>query len=387
MKKIRISVFITISLLGMNACKKDMQTTQEIPCQIASIDHPRSGKLKKTIDDYIKKGLPGISLLIEDERGTWTYAAGKADIENDIDFTPCHISKAASITKLMLGTVVLKMQEQGLLSLNDTIDRYIDKNILSKIEQASGKTIRQLMNHSTGIFDVITSPRFYLAVLNNPNKSWKPTELLDFVYGEKASVLSDTYPANYSNTNTLLLSMCVEKISNKGHDKWMRELLFDPLSMHSTFYQGKEKIPQSAAQGYYDLYNNQSIVNVSNLITGSGNGYGGVYSNIFDLYVFTKKLFVEKTILSDNSLAEMYNTLQEDDDFFTGAGTIKKFTHKKYYGIGHTGRDLGYSANMFYFPQCNRIMVFFVNYGTNGDTQLRKVFRDFESDITDALLD
>jgi len=54
--------------------------------------------------------------------------------------------------------------------------------------------------------------------------------------------------------------------------------------------------------------------------------------------------------------------------------------------VGHTGRDLGYSANLFWFPNRRSTMVFFVNYGTNGDSKFRQVFRDFENEITDAML-
>jgi D-alanyl-D-alanine carboxypeptidase len=279
----------------------------------------------------------------------------------------------------------MKLQEEGILSLNDPVDKYIDKDILHKIDNSEGVTIRQLMNHTTGIFDVITSSKFYLAVLNNPNKQWSQLELLKFVYGESGYDLIQ-YPAYYSNTNTLLLSMCIEKASGRPHHELLREKIFNPLGMTSTFLQGREQIPQSAAQGYYDLHNNNTIVNVSNLITGSGNGYGGIYSNVFDLYHFIQALLVDKTLLSQASLNEMQTFVQEDEDFFTGYGLIKKFTKKATYGIGHTGRDLGYSADLFYFPEKGYSMVFFVNYGTNGSSSLKPIFLDFESELTDVML-
>jgi D-alanyl-D-alanine carboxypeptidase len=241
------------------------------------------------------------------------------------------------------------------------------------------------MNHTTGIFDVITSSSFYLAVLNNPNKTWTQEELLSFVYGKKGYDL-DSFPVHYSNTNTLLLSMCIEKATGENHAKLLRELVLNPLEMNNTYYQGHDEIPASAAQGYFDLHNNGTLCNVSNLITGSGNGYGGIFSNIFDLHIFIKALFVKKTILAQPSLDLMQSYLQESDDFFTGISNIKKFTHKSAFGIGHTGRDLGYSADLFYFPQKGRTMVFFVNYGTNGKSSLKQVFKDFENELADAVL-
>ena len=139
-------------------------------------------------------------------------------------------------------------------------------------------------------------------------------------------------------------------------------------------------------QGYFDLHNNGAIVNVSNLITGSGNGYGGIFSNVYDLNVFIANLLVDKTIMSDASLIEMQNFYIAKDDFYTGAGMIKKFTDKSAFGIGHTGRDLAYSADLFYFPSVDVKMVFFVNYGTNGKSSLKEIFEDFENELVDEIL-
>jgi D-alanyl-D-alanine carboxypeptidase len=371
------------------SCKKAVLPTTPVECEQLQVPvgHLKKQELENLISKYVKKGLPGISLLVQDANGYFVGSAGFADIEKKIPFSACHISKAASITKLTVGTLALMLQEEGKLNIDDPLDKYIDNKILSQLDGAKGKTIRQLMNHTTGIYDLITSSDFYLAVLNNPDKNWTQEELLKFAYGKKAYTLNNPYPAWYSNTNTLLLSMCIEKATGIPHHRLLRDKLFNPLGMASTYYQGRETIPSSAAQGYFDLHNNGRIVNVSNLITGSGNGYGGLYSNVFDLHRFLNALLVNKTLLSDSSLQQMTTFVQEDEDFFTGAGTIKKFTKKKHYAIGHTGRDLGYSANLFYFPETGSIMIFFVNYGTNGNSNLKPVFLDFESDLADLMLE
>jgi D-alanyl-D-alanine carboxypeptidase len=206
------------------------------------------------------------------------------------------------------------------------------------------------------------------------------------VYGEDGYKLNNPYPAHYSNTNTLLLSMCIEKATGTTHDKLLREKVLEPTGMTDTWYQGREDIPNYAAQGYFDMHNNGEIVNVSNLITGSGNGYGGIYSNVFDLHRFIKALLIDKTLISQQSLDSMLVFVQEDDDYYTGVGIVKKYIHKATYGLGHTGKDLGYTANLFYFPERNITMVFFVNYGTNGSSSRKQVFLDFESELVDEIL-
>jgi D-alanyl-D-alanine carboxypeptidase len=52
-------------------------------------------------------------------------------------------------------------------------------------------------------------------------------------------------------------------------------------------------------------------------------------------------------------------------------------------GIGHSGRDLGYTADLFWFPSRNVSFTFVLNYGTNGDSKLRPVFRQFEQELID----
>jgi hypothetical protein len=73
-------------------------------------------------------------------------------------------------------------------------------------------------------------------------------------------------------------------------------------------------LPSSVAQGYFDLYNNNTIVNVSNIVTGSGNGYGGIYSNVFDLFTFINSLLINKTLLSVKSLNNNADIWAKTDD-------------------------------------------------------------------------
>jgi D-alanyl-D-alanine carboxypeptidase len=384
---IRKKLLIAIVFLTLGSCKDaDVQPTELMACSSATTTHPKSQAFQAIIDKYKKLGLPGISVLVEDTSGLFIGSAGYADLEEGIEFTPCHPSKAASITKLMVGVLAFQLQEEGLLNIDDPISDYIDAEILDKLDNAAGATIKECMNHTTGIFDLITSDNFYLAVINNPNKEWRQEELLEFAYNQGAVEFEAPFTASYSNTNTALVSMCIEAATGRDHGELLREKIIDPLGMTNTFYQGRESLPNNVAQGYFDLHNNGTIVNVSNMITGSGNGYGGMYSNVEDLNVFIRQLFADKTILSAASLLAMEDYYLARDNFYTGTGMIKKFTEKAHHGIGHTGRDLGYSANLFYFPTAKVSSAFFVNYGTNGESHLKEIFEDFESDLADEIL-
>jgi D-alanyl-D-alanine carboxypeptidase len=295
---------------------------------------------------------------------------------------------------MFTGTLAHLLVEQGIISLDDKVDMYLSKEILEKVANCQGATIRQLMNHTTGIYDIITSTSFYLALLNNPDKYWDGDELIEFAYGKdpKFALGSSCF---YSNTNTLLLSLVLNKALGSPHWKALRQMILDPLQMSDTYYYSHDKLPAATSQGYFDLYNNQSLANVTNFNTGSGNGYGGFFSNVFDLQIFIEALLREKSILTDESLAQMSTFIPEIDpedpnnDLYLGTGLMKRYFNQDQqsdrYGYGHTGRDLGYSANCFYFPNYDITCTFVTNYGTNAESELREVFYQFQDELTSEL--
>src|SRR5215831_16806834 len=394
----KILLFAVPSMFFLAACKKPqiLETRSlGVPCPWtdSSLLHPKNAALKDLLEKYTRKGLPGISLLISDQNGTWIGASGKADIENNVDFAPGTISKAASITKFFMSTLLFRLMEDsaksgiGYTAINTKISHWLPSRIIDKLPNGNLVTLGQCMNHETGIPDVIEQDDFYLAVLNNPNKKWTPGELLQFIYN-KPPLFAPSDTAIYSNTNTILIKMVIEAATGRSHADLLKQYILNPLGLHDTYYQPYDQLPNSVAQGYFDLYNNNTIVNVSNLVTGSGNGYGGLYSNVFDLFTFIKAVLVDKTLLNAKSLAIMETYGKEDDPNYYGYGIQKTFlNHGDDYGIGHKGRDLGYTANLFYFPHKGVIQVLFVNYGTNSKSNLRQAFYDFQEELLNLTLD
>jgi D-alanyl-D-alanine carboxypeptidase len=363
-----------------------------VPWNDSSNSHPKNAALKALLEEYRIKGLPGISLLVDDVNGTWVGAAGKADIENNIDFVPGTVSKAASITKLFMGTLMFRLFEDsvntglGYQSLYRPISNWIPNRILSKIENGNIITLGQLLNHESGIPDVIDEDAFYLAVLNNPNKKWEQEDLLEFIY-DQSSLFHPGDTAIYSNTNTILVTLVMEYATGQKHEDLLRQKILSPLSLGNTYYQPHDVLPNSVAQGYFDLYNNHSLVNVSNLVTGSGNGYGGIYSNLFDLYKFADALFLKQTFLKPLSMNTMQTYGKQDGTNLYGYGLQKSYLDRGIdAGIGHKGRDLGYSANLFYFPNKKVLHILFVNYGTDSDSDLKNVFREFLEELVTITL-
>lgn len=390
-------VLLLAVIILITSCRKAQVITtttigEPCPWTDTSTLHPKNNVYRMLVEKYKAKGLPGISLLVKDQLGTWIGAAGKADISNNIDFVPGTVSKAASITKLFMGTLLFKMMEDslntgiGFLALNKKINQWLPLSITGKLPNGNDITLGQCLKHETGLPDIIEQDRFYLAVLNYPNKKWQPTELLEYIYNKPADFAAgDT--AVYSNTNTILVTMIMEAQTGRKHADLLKQYILQPLGLQHTYYQPHDQLPATVAQGYYDLYNNGSIVNVSNLVTGSGNGYGGLYSNVFDLLKFADTLMVNASFLHTSSWARMQTFGKQDDTNLYGYGLQKSYMNNPVdYGIGHKGRDLGYSANLFYFPNKKVMHIFFVNYGTDADSGLKEVFREFVNELVQVSL-
>lgn len=383
-------IFLPILLLFFTACQTELIGPSS-PCHGETTpNHPNADRYQQVIDQYVGQGLPGISILIRDAEGVWASGAGMADIAEGIVMEPCMVSKAASITKTFVGVATLNMAEAGKLNLDDQISMYLDEKLIEKVENANQSSIRMLLNHTTGIFDVITDQSFYLQVLNDPAHAWTPEELITFVFGDEAYFPAGT-DVKYSNTNYLLLAMILDEVHEKGHADLIRSQVIEALDLQNTFYYWHDEVPEATAQGYFDLYNNGTLLNMTNYNTGSGNGYGGIYANVFDLRVFIEALVRDQKLMSPKSLQEMLTWTQPQEGKFRehGLGLFRDFLERpaNEYGIGHRGRDLGYTADMFWFPEKDFTLVYLVNYGTDAKSELQETFFRFRTAIVDAMME
>ncbi|MFH1119414.1 MAG: serine hydrolase domain-containing protein [Bacteroidota bacterium] len=395
-----ITKILTILVLALSAmaCENEIQRPSVLVCPLDgdTLYHgnSKSSEFRALLESYVKRGLPGAILLVKDSSGFFTGAAGMADIEHSIPMQVCHISKIASVTKFMLGVSVLRLQEKGILSLDDPIRNYISGDKLDRISNGNESlTVRNLMNHTSGLYDVIDDNGFYLQVLNNPSKHWTSGDLLKYVTGKDAAF--DFRPADtagYSNTNYLLLSMVMEAASSLPHGAALHNEVIDLLHLDDTYYFWHDPLPGNGiAQGYYDLYNNGNLENLTQWNTGSGNGYGGVYSTVWDMYKFIDALFVQKTLLNQTSLNEMLVFHPDvESRKLLGVSCFKDFIDigdpEKDYAWGHRGRDLSYSADLYYFPEHGATMALIVNYGTDGDSPLRPVFNEMRDKIAKLIV-
>lgn len=383
---------IIIVLSSITSCSKvDIPPTVTCTDDVSFVineNHPKAAAIQTLMNDYIAQGLPGMSVLINDNDGFWIASAGYADLENQIIMQPCHVNKLGSVTKMMIGTLVWQLIQDGSMEIDDPISKHIPE-IAAKIENGNDITVAMLVNHTSGIYDVAGDLNFNLAVINDFSKHWTSEEIIEYLDGKPATHLPGE-TTRYSNSNTMLVGLIINQVAGRHHSALLQSQILEPLGMESTVYYNYENdfpLP-NLAQGYLDFYNDgKSIQNISNLNPGSGNGYTGVYSTVTDLYKFMNALLREKTLITPENLDLIFNSMEtnENSSWEGSIGGIHnefRLTFSDSLNIyGHSGGDIGYSANLNYIPHNNTIIATTLNYGTNLRSELRGVLGEFRREL------
>jgi D-alanyl-D-alanine carboxypeptidase len=323
-------------------------------------------KYQALLNSITNDGVVGITMSVyHTNEGMWIGASGKADLRNNVDMKACNITRVGSIVKMFTATIVLKLQEEGKLNINDKISKYLQGDNIDRIRNANEATIRQLMQHSSGINNYIQSLQFQTASLNNLIKEWSADELLRYSY-HKAPYFSPDEDVRYSNTGYVLLGLLIEKIEGKPLYQVFDEKIINPLSLVNTHFAGKNPVPNGIVRGYIDMYSNFNVIESTYY---SGWDYytadGGLISNTYDMNVFFRAL-MNGQIINNTSLHKMLTWKMPKEvavDFFPiayGLGIFKIETPK---GVAymHSGNAIGYDANIFYFPSDSTTIVYASN--------------------------
>ncbi|NOU38489.1 MAG: beta-lactamase family protein [Ferruginibacter sp.] len=370
----KLIVFLIIILIFLS-CKKGKELpTTFYNCNLNYVDssfkNSNNLKYQNLLNSITADGVVGITLSVyKPNAGMWLGASGKADLHNDIAMKACNITRVGSTVKTFVATIILKLQEEGKLNIDDKISKYLQGNNISKIKNAHIATIRQLMQHSSGINNYIQDLKFQTASLNNWIKEWNADELLKYSYN-KAPYFSPDEDVRYSNTCYILLGLLIEKIEGKQLYKVFEEKIITPLGLANTQFAGKNPVPDGIVRGYIDMYSNFNVIESTYF---SGWDYytadGSLISNVYDMNVFIRAL-IQGKIINASSLNKMLSWKTPNEvavDFFSisyGLGIFKIETSK---GIAymHSGDAVGYHADMFYFPNDSTTIVstFNSNYG------------------------
>jgi D-alanyl-D-alanine carboxypeptidase len=236
-RKITLLVFlIGISLIGLTA----QQGTSSLR---ASLQH--------TLDSIVRADqLPGLTYAVALPDGAClSLSAGYSDRENFQKMQPSSQMLVGSTGKTFVAALVLIQVEAGLLHLDAHLEDYFGGEAwFEALPNHEQITVRMLLQHTSGLPRYVFSPTFKKALNRQPERSWKPQELLGMVGHQKA-----VHPAGkgwaYSDTNYLLLGLLLEKINGKSYYALLQEKILNPLKLDATLPSDQQALP-TLTQGY-----------------------------------------------------------------------------------------------------------------------------------------
>lgn len=368
MKKVTYLLSIVIT---MCACKKSEELEPSFyDCELGfenrSDINPLDHEYQLLLNDMTANGVVGTSMSVyTSDNDIWVGTSGKADLFNDIDLQQCHMTRVGSTVKMVTATTVLLLSEEKKLNLDDRIADYLAGDVIDNIENADKATIRQLLQHSSGIYNYIHNLKFQTASLNDLIREWKAEDLLQYAYAKKA-YFEPGKDVQYSNTGYILLGLLIEKLENKPLHEVFDNRIFTPLGMHSSSFASKNPVPDGIARGYVDLYSKLQVIESTYF---SGWDYytadGGLISTPYDLNVFFRSL-MNGNLVNSESLQDMLSwkvPSNQSSDFFPIAYGLGIFRIETPSGIAymHSGDAIGYYANMLYFPDDSTTVTYAVN--------------------------
>jgi len=356
MKPIYIFTAIIISLLVITSCEKDEIFPEnyyynELSFPDSSSSHPKAAVYQELLDEFINNGGVATSVMIRDQYGTWLGAGGYADIKSNVKVQTGNRFLIASISKTFTATAAFLLIEDGVIALDDPVNKWIDQSICDKIDNADESTIKDLIGHRSSIRDIYNAGHL-MEYMNKGYHNWHDRDMLKFVYGKNAYFEVGKW--QYSNVNYVLLGMALEKASGMTLKEIYKQKIFDPLNLNSAFYGiGTDKMPPGLVKGYSDIYSNNTFVEAAEFYEddiGVG-GDGGIAINAQDLGKFIDEL-LKGNLVSEQSLEQM------TDWFEGGYSTDGQAGYGLYYydgdygpEIGHGGGIIGFEAGMDYFSE------------------------------------
>jgi CubicO group peptidase (beta-lactamase class C family) len=318
------------------------------------------------VDDLVKgemakHQIPGLALeVVQHGKEVKTAAYGFANLEWNVPATPETIFEIGSVTKQFTAACILLLVEEGKLSLDDKIIKYLKNTPASW----SDITVRQLLAHTSGIKNYTGLDGFELSKhLTQEQFIAKIGEVpLVFPPGEKFS---------YCNTGYNLLGFIIENVSGEKYLDFLSEKILRPLSMSSTTNREPSRILKLRAAGYEQSKTNGLVnrdVDYTDLFSA-----GEIVSTLGDLMKWDAALDSEK-ILKNSSKEQMWASSPLNDGKLTGYGFgwfLNPLNGHK--NIGHSGSTSGFSASNQRFPDDGLTIVVLCNSGEDGiATQIAK---------------
>ena len=322
-----------------------------------TVDLATAQNLQAILDEDVNLlKVPGLQAFLRTADGkTWSGTSGTTDLARRELLERDDILRVGSVTKTFTAVIVLKLVDEGRLSLDDPIAKWFPD-----FPTAKEISVRQLLNHTSGIPDII--PRVLMKSIV-PSTYWKPEELVDIIARDPTSFTPRGAFA-YSNTNYILLGLITEKISGKPFVRQLHEQIIDPLDLQHTYFIPYEQAPVNLVPGFdRDLSSFPGMLDISIANTSwatAAFASGALASTADDLGVFYERLFAG-ALLSPAAMSEMMTFVSAPNPGFSaqngyGPGLMRLEVDGQEL-VGHVGEFMGSTAIAMYSPDEKYVMV------------------------------
>lgn len=287
--------------------------------------------------------LMGIQVSIRDGFDeSWNASFGATNLKQTNKLENRHILRIGSVTKIFTATLILKLIELDYLDPDQEL-----ADFYPEIEAIKGVTIKNLLNHSSGIADVFSIPSVFIESSNFPDKLWNPSHLAKVCMKKKLKFTPGS-KHSYSNTNFIILGLVAEKATGRKVPELFADYLINPCQLNSTSLIPYMNTPQHLINGYvhhYALSLKEWYPNEPENTSWATVGFtaGAMASNSTDLSAFTYRLFSGE-IVNTESLKLMTTF---SDNYGLGLKKIK--VNDRYYW-GHEGEITGFESITAYHP-------------------------------------
>ncbi|MFB8777780.1 serine hydrolase domain-containing protein [Streptomyces broussonetiae] len=345
----------------------------------AAYDNDAHHATRDAVLAAVDDGVPGITLTAHDLHGPWSTTAGVADLRTGQPRTPADRYRVGSITKTFVATVVLQLAAEQRLTLDDPVDRWLPGVLHGNGNDGRLITVRQLLNHTSGLHDYTQDPDFARAHLTEPGfrehryDTHAPPDLVTIALRhEPAFPPGDDW--SYSNTNYVVAGMVIEAVTGRPYDAEVRARIIEPLHLTATSVPGtRTGIPRPSARAYSKLSETSTtgpthdVTRFNPSIAGAA---GEMISNSTDLNRFYTALLGGK-LLPPEQLKAMKTTVPVNaptDDARYGLGLIARELSCGVRIWGHAGGIYGSLTEAATTPDGTHTVAFNLNGDWTGDT-------------------
>ena len=331
-------------------------------------------KIQKNINKATTGHLVGVAVYIKSSEGNeWIGVSGFQDKESRKPFEAGNIFATGSIGKMYNAVAALKLVEQGRLQLNGKIGEYLPEWIISNLPNGEIITVRHLLSNQSGLFNYENDPKLNELYLSGNLKLDTLTHenvLRRYVFNHPAIDFPGTN-YHYSSTNFMLLAMIMDHVTLQGHTIFLRQEILQANGFKNTYY--RETPPDNLVNHYGDVDKDGKVEDLTMKTVETTNwfiGDDGIYAPITEAAHFLEAL-MSGNILKKETLEQMTTWNDEQKpDYGLGLMADKSFPYK--FLIGHSGRGIGTTTDLFYFPNQKMTVGIFCNTGIRQTSPIIK---------------